>query len=95
MSKNAVQNFIKKYKLVSASVLGTSIISAELFYSGNNQGNWFEKLYIFFFAAMGAYLVDKIFEVYDYVIVNKIKEKINTDSSNIIKYKNIIKTFFM
>lgn len=72
-TKEAIIGFIKKYKIESIAVLIFSILSAIAFDIDKTKPRaLFESMVIFSFIAIGTFLVDKIFSVYE----NEIKQKL-------------------
>ena len=89
-SKEVIINFVKKYKIETVAVLAISFISAALVGMNKIPSRVFEFLCVLIFVAMGTFLVDKIFDIYEDVIREKIKEKNNLDSEETIKKKTLI-----
>ena len=75
-TKEAIIGFIKKYKIESIAVLIFSILSAIAFDIDKTKPRiLFELMVIFSFIAMGTFLVDKTFSVYE----NEIKQKLGNE----------------
>lgn len=72
-TKEAIIGFIKKYKIESIGALLFSILFAIAFDTDKSQPRvLFESIVIFSFVAIGTFLVDKIFSIYE----NEIKQKL-------------------
>lgn len=89
-SKEVITNFIKKYKIETIAVLAISFLSAALFDIGKISSRLFEVLCVLFFVAMGTFLVDNIFGVYEDKLQEKIREKSNLDNEETVKKKTLI-----
>lgn len=93
-AKEIILNFIKKYKIESISVLIFSLIYAYIFDSKFDNNNVTEVLIIISFVAIGSFLVDKIFLLYENYIKQFIKEKcinikLNDDDNKFIITKTV------
>lgn len=78
-TKEVIIGFVKRYKIESVGVLIFSILSAIAFDIEKTQSRvLFESTAIFSFVAIGTFLVDKIFSVYE----NEIKQKLGNREQN-------------
>lgn len=93
-TKEIIVSFIKKYKVESVAVLIASILSAIVFdFEGKMANLWYEAFIMYTLIAVGSFLVDKIFAVYEDVIKQKIAERYSTNNaSNTEKIFSILKT---
>lgn len=85
-TKEAIIGFIKKYKIESFAVFVFSILSAIAFdiYETKARG-LFEAISIFAFIAVGTFLVDKVFLVYE----NEIRQKLGNKENGLKMAKRI------
>ena len=78
-AKELILSFIKRYKIETISVLIVSLIAAGIFDDYTKFSTQIEITIVLMFIAMGSFLVDKIYSIYDELIkriIYKIKNKI-------------------
>ena len=88
-TKEAIIGFIKKYKIESIAVFIFSVLAAIAFDFENPKPRiWYDILAIVIFTAIGTFLVDKVFSVYENEIRQKLGER--EKSFNVIKYSSYV-----
>ena len=91
--KEAIINFIKKYKIESIAVFIVSFIAAYLVDLNNEkiENSLYEVLCIFILIVLGSFLIDKIFIIYEDIIKKKIEGRYSIDTEKTKNIFNIIK----
>lgn len=85
--KKEILNFINRYKITLTAAIIASIIMPK-FFDGPIEGNVISVLSVLYFIAVGSFLVDKLFIIYNNRIIENIKKRYSTLNEN-----NINKVF--